>query len=126
LLDTVTTEFGFAVFLPQARGDYWVEEVSAPAGFDLSQPLLVPYDPTNVQQNCVVSQGVFICIPDEDLTGGFVLAWVGNSPTGSGLPDTDLPGPRPADGTDWWILGLLLIGTGGVLFVTDPIGRRRG
>ena len=109
MIDTVVSEFGFAVFDPQpVFGNYWITEIAAPVGFDVAGPLLVPYTADNVQENCVVSQNVFICIPDDDLTGGLVAAFVANSPIGGELPSTNLPLPPPAGSPPpWLVLGSL-------------------
>ena len=54
VIDTVVSEFGFAVFDPQpVFGNYWITEIAAPVGFDVAAPLLVPYTADNVQENCV-------------------------------------------------------------------------
>jgi hypothetical protein len=113
VIDTVVSEFGFAVFDPQpVFGSYWITETAAPIGFDIAEPLLVPYTADNVQENCVVSQNVFICIPDDDLTGGLVAAFVADSPLGGDLPSTDLPLQRPAGNLLPWLAlaSLALIG----------------
>ena len=125
MIDTVVSEFGFAVFDPQpVFGNYWITEIAAPAGFDVAAPLLVPYTADNVQENCVMSQNVFICIPDDDLTGGLVAAFVANSPIGGELPSTNLPLSPPASNPpSWLVLGSLVAVFGGV-FVAIARARR--
>ena len=97
VLETIVAEDGFAVFHPPTPGAYWVTESSAPEGFDTAAPILVPFPAARAQQNCSVVGTVVTCVPDDDLSGGFVLAFVSDSPTGGALPTTDELTPPPTD-----------------------------
>jgi hypothetical protein len=124
VLDSATSTYGFAVFEPPAvPGNYWITEVSAPAGFDIAEPLLVPYLLADAQRNCVASGTSFTCIPDDDLTGGLVLAFVADSPIGGELPSTDLPSPPSGrDPAVWLTMGILMLIVGSA---TAHAGLRR-
>ncbi|HEY7131982.1 MAG TPA: SpaA isopeptide-forming pilin-related protein, partial [Candidatus Limnocylindrales bacterium] len=136
-LATVVTEFGFASFTPDGPGSYWVAEVAAPVGYELSDPLLVPFLDENAQQNCVIARPVALtCRPDEDQTGGLVLAFFANSPTGGVSPtsaatppatDTAMSTGRTDDRTAWVVVGGLLVAAGVLILPSArhrPVGRR--
>jgi hypothetical protein len=57
----------------------------------------VPFTSTQAQQNCSVIGPTVDCVPDDDLSGGFVLAFVSDSPTGGALPTTGDLTPPPTD-----------------------------
>ena len=127
VLETIFAEHGFAVFHPPAPGAYWVTESSAPEGFDTAAPILVPFPAERAQQNCSLDETVLTCVPDDDLSGGFVLAFVSDSPTGGALPTTgevtapptDVEAPRtviPGAGLVA-ILGVLLLIAGGAVIL---------
>ena len=97
VLETIFAEHGFAVFHPPAPGAYWVTESSAPEGFDTAAPILVPFPAARAQQNCSLVGAALTCVPDDDLSGGFVLAFVADSPTGGALPATGEPTAPPTD-----------------------------
>jgi hypothetical protein len=113
IVASATSEFGFAHFDPPTEfGRYWVTEAAAPPGFDVAPPLLIPYEAANEQQNCVVSEGQVHCVPDDDLSGGLVLAFVANSPLGGGLPDTGVPESANEAPPALVAAGLALLGGG--------------
>ncbi len=100
VLETIVAEEGFAVFHPPAPGSYWVTESSAPEGFDTAEPILVPFSAAQAQQNCSVIGTIVTCVPDDDLSGGFVLTFVSDSPTGGALPTTGEITPPATDVAD--------------------------
>jgi hypothetical protein len=100
VLETIFAEHGFAVFHPPAPGSYWVTESSAPEGFDTAEPILVAFPAAQAQQNCSQVGATLTCVPDDDLSGGFVLAFVSDSPTGGALPTTGEVTPPATDLTE--------------------------
>jgi hypothetical protein len=78
---------GYSVYTPPSSGDYWVKEVTPPAGLTTAPAMLVEY--TLTPQNCVVVDGDKTCKPDDDDTGGFTIAVIEDSPVGKPLPQTD-------------------------------------
>jgi hypothetical protein len=127
VLATIVAEEGFAVFHPPAPGSYWVTESSAPEGFDTAEPVLVPFPAAQAQQNCSVVGTIVTCIPDDDLSGGLVLTFVSDSPTGGALPTagevtppaTDMGAERalPAGSGLLAILGVMMSIAGGALLI---------
>ena len=95
LLASVDAPQGFAIFKPTTPGDYWVTEVTAPAGLATMPAVLITY--TGSPEECGWYRGELVCRPDEDGTGGFVLVAFKDPPTGSveaqtggaNLPATD-------------------------------------
>jgi hypothetical protein len=83
-LATLPAPKGFAVFRPDAPGDYWIVEVTAPPGLAVADPILVQHEFNG--QNCGVLRGVRTCVADDDNSGGFTIAAVVDSPQGGVEP----------------------------------------
>ena len=76
------------MFEPPGPGHYWVTESVAPPGYDVAEPVLVDFSAELAQQNCSQVGSALECVPDDDQSGGFVLTFVADSPTGGVLPTT--------------------------------------
>jgi len=93
VLATLDAASGFAVFYPPGPGDYWVTEVSPPAGLDVAPPQLVHYATPATSRNCITLRGVTRCALDDDDSGGFVVFAVVDSPSGGAEPAGVTPPP---------------------------------
>jgi len=106
VLATLDARFGFAVFLPPAPGDYWITEVTPPPGLTVAPPMLVRYSIPSTSMNCAVLRGKQTCSPDDDDSGGFLVAVVVDSPSGGTAPDTNTTSPIERTPTDLWLLAV--------------------
>jgi hypothetical protein len=131
-LDPVSSANGFHVFHPPTPGSYWVVEVDPPTGFDTEPPRLVDHLVARTFENCVVTPGSTLCVPDDDPDGGYVIVVVADSPIGGVAPVTPpatdvLEGTPPVAMLSGLHLALLVLSTvaGGVLIATESRRRRR-
>lgn len=131
-LATVDATNGYAVYTPPGPGDYWIEEVVAPAGLTKAPAKLVPYEVPETPEICIIVGDQRHCRPDDQQSGGFTLAVVVDSPTGTypTLPPTDVAprqpegGPGP-DRDPLTILGALAAAAGAALLIVKPARRAR-
>jgi hypothetical protein len=78
---------GWLAFLPQEAGGYWIVEVTAPSGYQPSQPIRVTIA-LGRQPRCLHDGGRVICSSeDEPESNGYLVVAIRNSPVG--LPPTD-------------------------------------
>jgi hypothetical protein len=86
-------EHGFLVFKQPTPGRYWVIEVDAPSGYELSRPRLIAYPGGTRAAECVAAPGGRLrCEAAAAGHPGFVMLVVPDRP--AGLPPTDAVGRR--------------------------------
>ena len=135
VLAEIEATHGFAVWMPPGPGDFWVTESVPPLDLDTEPPILVTYEIPPSPLNCSLFRGGFTCVPDDDASGGYVIAVATNSPIVGAGPATDDPGGGELPATDapsvtsegrgpWIVIAGAVSLSVGALFAL-PVRRRR-